>query len=43
MIVSNVALTTLAFSPITAASALDRSASIPTTVWPSGPMNSSGA
>ena len=32
MIVSNVALTTLAFSPMTAASALLRSASMPTTV-----------
>src|SRR5579884_521289 len=43
MIVSKVALTTFAFSPITAARALTRSGSIPTTVWPSEAMNSSGA
>ena len=43
MIVSNVALTTFAFRPITAASALLRSASIPITVWPSEAMNSFGA
>ncbi len=43
MIVSNVALTSFAFRPMTLASALPRSASIPTTVWPSGPMNSFGA
>jgi hypothetical protein len=43
MMLSNVALTTLAFSPIAAASAFARSASIPTTVLPSSPMNSFGA
>ena len=43
MIVSKVALTRLAFSPMTAPSAFTRSASMPMTVWPSGAMNSFGA
>src|SRR5215472_4699921 len=43
MIVSKVALTMLTRSPITWPSAWARSASMPTTVWPSGPMNSFGA
>ena len=43
MIVSNVALTMFALSPMTAASAVPRSASIPITVCPSGAMNSFGA
>src|SRR5947207_3027943 len=43
MMASNVELTTLAFNPITAASALTMSGSMPITVWPSGAMNSFGA
>ena len=42
MIPSNVALTTLAFRPMTPVSALARSASMPSTVLPSEPMNSFG-
>src|SRR3954451_1869591 len=42
MIASNVALVTLAFSPISLASALARSASIPSIVLPSPPMDSIG-
>src|SRR5581483_11632999 len=43
MMLSKVAFTTLAFRPITPASACARSASMPSTVWPSEPMNSLGA
>ena len=43
MIVSNVALTMLTLRPRTCPSAVARSASKPTTVWPSDPMNSFGA
>ena len=43
MIVSNVALTTFTFRPSSGNSAFARSASMPTTVWPSEPMNSFGA
>ena len=41
--VSNVALTMLILRPSTCPSAVARSASQPTTVWPSDPMNSFGA
>ena len=43
MMLSNDALTTFARRPITAASAVARSASVPSTVLPSEPMNSFGA
>ncbi len=43
MMLSKVAFTTLALRPITPASAFARSASMPSTVWPSLPMNSLGA
>jgi hypothetical protein len=42
MIVLKLVLTTLTLSPITAARAFARSGSIPTTVFPSEPKNSSG-
>ena len=43
MMPSNVALTTLALRPMAAANAFARSASMPSTVLPSLPMNSLGA
>jgi len=39
----DVALTTLTFNPSSGKIAFARSASMPTTVWPSEPMNSFGA
>src|ERR1700682_222424 len=43
MMASKVELTSCTFNPITAASALTMSGSMPITVWPSGAMNSFGA
>ena len=43
MMLSKVAFLTSTLRPMTAPSAFIRSASIPTTVWPSDAMNSSGA
>ena len=43
MMLSNGAFTTVAFRPIVWATAFARSASMPITVLPSDPMNSSGA